>query len=288
MSSDYRFRLNELYMLFWLNVVFLLWPAKRWAIPLTMFSFYFWAGRLKLNHEWLSGSVLYADLWLIPEGAAPLACAYVVLLELVVSWGLLASRPAIVIGALGQFALFHVESLSQIHWFYPALMGTMLSWFVLELRLQSGPGRATLGVLLRGRAPKAAYGLLLAFGALQLAPLLYRGDFALTGQGRIFALHMFQARQLCEVSARIHDSSGTTTTRNLKLASLAPRSVCDPVIYYARMQNLCRSLGRAGDADFFMKVKRTTEPEFTTIVDQPGFCQRVRNYAVFTNNDWMR
>ena len=51
--------------------------------------FYFWAGLLKFNSEWLSGAALYKKPWLLPTGALPLACAYVLALETVFSWGLL-------------------------------------------------------------------------------------------------------------------------------------------------------------------------------------------------------
>jgi hypothetical protein len=291
MSADYRLRLNELYMLFWLNAVFLFWPAKRWAIPLTLFSFYFWAGRLKLNNEWLSGAVLYDELWLIPKDLEPAACAYVVVLEIMISWGLLSSRPTIVCIALVQFAMFHVQSLSQIHWFYPALMGTMLSWFVLEMKFGHPKGRATLGPLLRGQAPHAAYALVAAFAFCQLLPLLYRGDSALTGQGRAFALHMFQARQVCEVTATIHRNEGTFEVRDLKLPNLAPRSVCDPVIYYSRMQNLCRSGetgGGVAHVDFAMNIRRTTDSEFRTVANAKDFCGTVHDYSMLSNNHWLR
>ena len=131
-SLDYRFRANEFYMLFWLNAVFLFWPAKRWAMPLILMSFYFWAGSLKLNYEWLSGTVLYHDLYMVPPRFAWIACTYVVLLEMAVIWGLLVRRSWVRWLVLGQLGLFHVESLSQIHWFYPLLMAAMLSWFVID------------------------------------------------------------------------------------------------------------------------------------------------------------
>ena len=80
-----------------------------------------------------------------------------------------------------------------------------------------------------------------AFAAFQLMPLLYRGDSTLNGQGRIFALHMFAARQVCEVSATLHYTSGNITTIDLKLESLPPRTICDPVMYDSRIQNICRA-----------------------------------------------
>jgi hypothetical protein len=40
-------------------------------------------------------------------------------------------RRWIVLLTLGQLVLFHLQSLAQIHWFYPLLMSAILSWFPL-------------------------------------------------------------------------------------------------------------------------------------------------------------
>lgn len=92
LSLDYRLRANEFYMLLWLNLAYLFWPRKRWAVPIIVVSFYFWAGTLKLNREWISGAALYKPLWLIPEHVAWMACGYVVVLETILVFGLLSSR----------------------------------------------------------------------------------------------------------------------------------------------------------------------------------------------------
>jgi hypothetical protein len=285
-SLDYRLRANEFYMLFWVNGAFLAAPRSRWLVPLTIASCYFWAGILKLNVEWLSGSVLYHDLWLIPSAWTPAACAYVVVLEVVMIWGLLARRRAIVALVLGQLALFHIQSLSQIHWFYPLLMAAILSWFVLDRLLSPSEGRANLRDLIAARAPRGAYVLLALFAVMQLAPHAYRGDSTLTGQGRIFALHMFEARQQCEVFAML--VSGERL--DLKVP-LSPRMICDPVVYFSRAQNLCRTR-RASDPAFdlhlIMRSKRTTDPAFQTIIDAQAFCAAEHTYRVFGNNDWLQ
>lgn len=290
-SLDYRLRGNEFYMLFWLNAVFLFWRQRRWTIPLILVSFYFWAGHLKLNYEWLSGSVLYHDLWLIPRRMTAAACTYVVVLEMAMIWGLLAKRRAVRWVVLAQLALFHIESLSQIHWFYPALMMTMLVWFVLEDVSGNEKGRPNLAMLFRGRAPGAAYLIMGLFAAFQLAPLLYRGDSTLNGQGRIFALHMFEARQVCDVSATLIYSNGLPLMIDLKLEDLPPRIACDPIVYYSRIENICRSRSTSAslvDAGFRMRVKRTTDRDFQTIIDDSRFCSHAHEYSIFSNNSWIR
>ena len=290
-SLDYRFRANEFYMLFWVSIVFLFWPAKRWAIPLILMSFYFWAGTLKLNYEWLSGAVLYHSLYVIPQQFAWAACTYVVILETIMVWGLLAKRAWVRWLALGQFALFHVESLSQIHWFYPLLMAALLSWFVIDWTAPGEPRDVSLANLLRGRAPRSAYVLLAIFAGCQLAPYLYHGDKALTGQGRIFALHMFEARQTCDVHALVHYRDQTVDNMDLLMSGLPPRMVCDPVVYYDRVTNLCRAYAADPsfiDADFVMHARRATTTAMTTIVDETNFCGHHETYHMFWNNRWMK
>ena len=289
-SLDYRFRLNEYYMLLCLNAVFLFWPKKRWAIPLILVSFYFWAGTLKFNYEWLSGAALYHDLWLIPQRFDRVACAYVVTLETIFVWGLLARRAWVRWLTLGQFALFHLESISQVGWFYPLLMATFLSWFVIEW-ITKASRIASLADVWRGRAPGSAYVLLGIFSCFQLLPYLYRGDKVLTGQGRIFALHMVEARQVCDVTALTHYSDQTSTTIDLLLRGLPARTICDPMVYYDRMTNLCQMYSadpRFVDADFIMHVRRTTDAILSTVVDDARFCSKHEVYRMFSNNTWIR
>ena len=51
---------------------------------------------LKLDPDWLSGATLYKQdqLW-FPAGLVPIACAYVVVLEVVMIWGIYARRAPI-------------------------------------------------------------------------------------------------------------------------------------------------------------------------------------------------
>jgi hypothetical protein len=122
-----------------------------------------------------------------------------------------------------------------------------------------------------------------------MAPTLFPGDFALTGQGRVFALHMLQARQVCEVGVTIHEGE-RTEPRDLKLPGLAPRSICDPVIYYNRVRNICRwnaASGQSRTVDFSMRVRRTTETDFRLVADTKDFCNTVHDYSLLSSNAWL-
>jgi len=291
MSLDYRLRSTEFYMLFWLNAVVLGWPAKRWSIPILLVSFYFWAATLKLNTEWLSGAALYHDLYIIPHRYAWIACSYVVILELILSWGLIAKRRWVVVASFAQFALFHVESLSQIYWFYPLLMATFLSWFVIEFIIGGRHSVSFAAAFWRGNAPRSVYVLAAIFAVCQGMPYLYRGDKTLTGQGSLFTLHMFEARQVCDVSAIIHHSDRVAETVDLLMAKLPPRMICDPIVYFDRMTNLCRSLEMGSTqttVDFIMRSRRSSDASMTTVVDEADFCSKGERYSMLSNNDWMR
>ena len=55
-------------MAFWACFVYLLIPGKRDAVRLLLVLFYFWAGTLKVNWEWISGAALYRPLWFFTGG----------------------------------------------------------------------------------------------------------------------------------------------------------------------------------------------------------------------------
>jgi hypothetical protein len=287
-SLDYRYRQNQFYMILIVTFVFLALKESTPALRLLIVLFYFWAGVLKLNHEWLSGAVIYKDLWGIPSELYPLLCAYVVALELVLVFGLLARGSMLFWGAAVQVAAFHVVSISQVGWFYPAIMATLLSIFPLA---RASTGNDTNGggrSLLCGRWPPSAYVIGAGFSLLQLLPDLYRGDRVLTGQGHFFALHMFEARQECTVNAVFRFSDGRNERQSLLKPNYPPRLTCDPVIYYNLARNACRERPDGlTDLDLEMSSKRRTDNQFTPIINVTGFCRRVHDYMVLGNNWWL-
>jgi hypothetical protein len=287
--SDYRYRQNQFYMFVIANVVYLISKSDSRPVRLVIVLFYFWAGILKLNREWLSGAVLYNDIWGIPHSFNPILCAYVVVLELVIAFGLLSGSRRVFWFAGIQFAAFHLVSLTQITWFYPALMAALLSIFWIDHFATDERGRRPLVELFRGKWPGLAYGAAGAFSLLQLIPYCYRGDRVLTGQGRIFALHMFEARQDCVVTATFRYEDGHSREKSLLRSKYPPRMVCDPIVYYNAARNACRGgLDGALTLDLVMRSKRRTDLDYTTIIDVVDFCGRVDDYVVAGNNWWMK
>jgi len=291
MLLDYRLRMNQHYMAFAATFVYLLVPGKRVALRVLITLFYFWAGSLKLNWEWISGAGLYRPMWPFSGVGVVIACAYVVVLELAVAWGLLAKRAWIFWAAFAQFLLFHALSWQVVGFFYPLLMFAVLAIFPLSRAVApADPPSGLLTALWTGRARRSAYGTALGFSLLQLMPYTFPGDPALTGEGRLYALHMFDARPLCEGWAELHNADGTTTRRDLKLR-LDTRIACDPIVYFNRARNLCRQRDRGllafQDLDLHLSARRATDGQLRRVIATTGFCARRERYDPFRHNVWI-
>ena len=291
MLLDYRLRMNQHYMGFFATFAYLLVPGKRDALRVLVTLFYFWAGTLKLNWEWISGAGLYRPMWPFSGAGVIVACGYVIVLELGVAWGLLARRAWIFWAAFAQFLVFHALSWQVVGFFYPLLMFAILAIFPLSRRVEPrDPPEGLLAALGKGREAWSVYTLAALFSVLQLIPYAFPGDRALTGQGRLYALHMFDARATCIGWADLHNVDGTTTRRDLKLP-LDTRIACDPIVYFNRARNLCRQrdAGRAAfeDLDLFLSARRSSENEMKRMIDTKGFCAKRERYDPFRHNAWI-
>lgn len=293
LTLDFRLRLNEHYMAFAAVGVFLLVPGKRSALRGLIVLFYFWSGTLKLNYEWISGSDLHGPLWLFHGKGIVIACVYVIVLELLISWGLLARRNWIFWGALAQFLVFHLFSWPVVGFFYPLLMFLILSIYPI-LRLtdaaEVGERSGMLARLWHGRERWPTYATMAAFSLLQVVPWAYPGDTALTGEGRVYALHMFDAKASCNAYAVIRAVDGSSRRMDLKMA-LAVRIVCDPIVYFNRARNLCRARDAGtiafADLDLHLDSRHATDSVLTPVIAVDGFCARHLHYDPFRHNDWI-
>jgi len=141
---------------------------------------------------------------------------------------------------------------------------------------------------LNARGP--VYALAALFSLLQLAPYTFPGDHTLTGEGRLYALHMFDARATCAGWADLHLADGTTTRRDLKLP-LDTRIGCDPIVYWNRARSLCqrRDAGLVAfqDLDLFLLSRRMSDGEMKRVIATPGFCARGDRYDPFRHNAWI-
>ena len=290
-AQDYTLRLNQHYFLSFATWIYLFLPGKRNLLQYYLVFVYVWAGILKLDMEWLSGAALYDDPLFIPKALIPASCVYVVVLECLFSWGMLSRVRWIYWGTLAQLCLFHLVSFSVVGFYYPLLMYLLLTIFPLTYFLTGDRGPENLlGSLLRGVQPRLTYGFLLGFSMLQLVPRAFPGDEALTGEGRLFAIHMFDARVVCQgaITQRFADRPD----ERIEIPNAGPpRTRCDPTVYFSQARRQCwQNRGASGfvDLDLFIESRRQTEAELRTVVDVTNFCARAPSYTMLWPNDWIR
>ncbi len=294
LALDFRLRRNQHYMSLATMLTVLVMPGRRDTVRVLIVLFYFWAGMLKLDMEWLSGAGLYDTLWLFTERGIIVACAYVVVLELFVVWGVLARRAWWFWAAFAQLIVFHVFSWKIVGYFYPILMMMLITIFPL-CRLRAAPAASRsrtdlLASLLRGRARASVYATAVILSVLQVLPYTYPGDVALTGEGRLYALNMFDARVACEAYADLHLRDGTVRRESLLLFG-EPRTRCDPILVRAAALSLCRrrSDGRLDiiDLDVYLHSRRASSETLQTLVAVHDFCAAPPRYDPLFHNAWI-
>ena len=244
-----------------------------------------------MDWEWLSGIALYNQdrLWL-PAPLVPAACVYVVVLETMLVFGLYSRRNSVFLATLGQLVLFHIFSWPIVGFWYPMLMFCLLSILPLT-RVLHPPAEWVAFASVRQLGRRRAHATFVAaFGALQLVPHAFPGDSALTGEGRAFALHMFDALVVCEGKVTYHFADGSTREDLLPEARRLPhRSRCDPVIFFNLAKNRCRGRGSdIVDLDLSLRSRHSSEPQFRETIDVKQFCAADPTYDMWRHNEWIR
>ena len=296
LALDFRLRRNQHYMALATTLAFLVMPCRRDTLRVLIVLYYVWAGVLKLDTEWLSGTALYHPVWFFngPRSVV-VACVYVVVLELVIVWGMLAHSSAWFWTAFAQVIVFHIFSYNVVGYFYPVLMVALLTIFVLCRWLpppaDSSSRPDLLSAFVRGRAARPVYATAAVLSVLQIVPYLYPGDVTLTGEGRLYALNMFDARVVCDAYADVRLGDGSTRRENLLLFG-EPRTRCDPILVRAAALSLCRhrAEGRIDfvDLDVHLLARRVSHGDtMNELVDLRDFCARPPRYDPIFHNDWI-
>jgi hypothetical protein len=281
--QDFQLRLNQHYMAGLACLAFLFVPGKRRFLKILIAFFYFWAGILKLDPEWLSGAALYRPVWFFTGRWLPVICTYVVVLEIVLVWGLFSRRRWLFWATLAQLLVFHVFSLPVVGYFYPTLMFLLLTIYPMDfLRPPAEEAPEKVGIL--------GFVFLGVFSLAQLVSHLMPGDSALTGEGRLFGVHMFDALVQCEGFALMKRTDGTTWKKDLH-RQLAARIHCDPIVYWNRARALCRSPERGSlftDFDLYLNSRRSTEKDLKPVIAVENFCATDPAYRIWRHNVWIR
>jgi len=289
---DFRMRMNQHYMLHFVILTYLFIPHKRANLQYLLVFFYVGAAFLKMNREWVTGAVFNPDYQplFIPGNWIPAACVYVIILELIIIWGMLSREKWIFWGTFFQLGLFHVVSWPVVGFFYPLLMISLLMIYPLAYFMPRGGEDSRLfAALFLFRQPFSTYVLGAFFFFLQFVPGFFPGDSRLTAEGRLFSLHMYDARPVCQgaLTLKYHDG----TKEDLDIPALAkPRIRCDPLVYFSRAQWQCwknRGDPRFDNLDYVMEARLTTERNMRPLVDIKDFCGKDLHYHIFRSNEWI-
>lgn len=272
-SQSYIFMGNYHYMHFVYQGVLLLLPFKRVALYVSLVAFYFFAGLLKINMEWLSGAALISPP-IISGKILSVGLIYVIFLEMIFIFDLFSSRIFWRRAILLQLILFHVFSWHIVGYFYPLLMFGLLLPLVIEVfgsrdpspvsfaEIKSSPARFTLG------------GALMLFCGAQLLPAILETDPALGGRARLLSLNMLDATTDCHAVAHIHTSQGVIQPHLGR--NVGVRIHCDPIFYTAQVDHLCRKLARSGvlpKINFWLYSRRSTIEEYKKVVSSVDYCR---------------
>jgi hypothetical protein len=282
---DYRLMGNYHYMLFIISFAYLFWPAKALVCRLLIVGFYVSAGSLKLNAEWLSGAALLRPA-LFTGWLGDASLAYVVLLELVLVFGLLAENALVFYATFAQLVAFHIYSWHIVGYFYPCIMFCLLAIFPLCRTAGDDRGSSLGARLIALRLPRSSWAALALYAAAQLAPHLFPGDVALTGEGRIFALNMLDAKSECSVSLITTEGSAHTEHATLR-PGLGVRTRCDPIVYFAGARGLCQALGGRGEVDLGLVSRRATDGFYRSIVSVTDLCGAGLGFDLWRHNAWI-
>lgn len=282
---DYRLMGNYHYMPFVISFAFLFLPEKAMVCRYLIVGFYVSAGSLKLNAEWLSGAALLRPP-LLTGWLGDASLAYVVLLELVLVLGLLSNRPLVLFATLGQLLVFHIYSWHIVGYFYPCIMFCLLGCFPLWFFAGVDRAMSLADRLLHLRLMRTTWLALALYAAAQIAPRLFPGDVALTGEGRFFALNMLDAKSQCSLLI-INKQGNVHTERATLLHGLGVRIRCEPLVYFNVAHGMCRKLGASGDIDLGLVSRRATDTWYQPVVSVTDMCARDLEFDVWHHNDWM-
>lgn len=290
-AQDYALRMNQHYMLYFVTFVFLFLPYKRPLLRIAMVLFYFWAATLKFNMEWISGQAMHTRPLGIPWRLLSASCVYAIVLEFLIVWGTLSPVRWIFWSSLFQLFLFHVVSWTVVGYFYPTLMVALLMIFPLTFLIpHPTEPKNLLKSLFKGQQPRVIYFYIVFFSFLQLVPVLMPGDEKLTGEGRLFALHMIDAKVRCQGAITLKFTDGTTQQIAIPLKDSIKRTQCEPAMNFSLAKRSCylhRNDPTFKDLDIYYEVRKSTEKTFRPLVDIKDFCSQRLSYHLFQLNDWI-
>jgi hypothetical protein len=281
-AIDYRMMGNYHYMPYLMTFAFLFIPRKSIVIRWLIVACYLAAGVLKLNAEWLSGAALLELPGHIPPWALRLGCAYVVVLEMILIFGLMSRLRKFRWNVFIQLILFHIISWFEVGFMYPLTMACLISIFPLSWGFEEENNHSL--IFLPDHPAHVA--ILAVFLVAQMATNFFPGDGAITGEGRIFALNMFDSNPVCWSSHLARFRSSTFEMAD-SADFLRVRVKCDPIVYIARAKDFCRK-NRSNpdfiDLDVNLISRRSTDTDYQPVISIRDFCKVNPDFKIFGHN----
>lgn len=275
--SSYDFMGNYHYMSNLVSIGYILTAGHLVILQFLICLFYFGAGLIKLNWEWISGSALLKQTFI----SGPIliaACLYVIVLELVLIWGLFAKNKQIRYATIFQLVLFHIFSWHIVGFYYPCIMLLMISIFLIQPDVSGKE-------LARHKIPLTAISAL--FLTAQLYPKLLNKDEALTAEGRMWSLNMLDAKSECNASLSIQKEDEILYLDNP--VEYAIRVRCDPLVYFNYAKSLCSRLDSNEAKSLRLNIisKKTSDHQYKWIVRDQAICSSELKYSILRNS-WIQ
>ena len=255
------------------------------------------------------------QLWpafMFPPAVVPTLCAYAVVMEVFGSFGLLAASYKWLSFAMLQFFAFHMSSFTVVGYFYPLSMYLLLSILPLVLFQERGHEKSLFRAFLSGKAALITYVVFGMFAAANLLPRTFPGEKAISGEGRVLALHMYDGKVLCDptksVKARDVESGKVFYFKRFPVFNSRGRSRCDPYMIMHQSHLICndrnikdRFLSGAMELDVELWARLTTDKEDILVIREENVCHRfqlgstpppnaakdVFRYSWWSHNDWI-
>lgn len=274
--TDYRLMGNYHYMNNIIQVCFLFVFEKTNMIRLFLVLFYMAASLIKFNTDWLSGSALIRPS-IFSGKLLEIACAYVIVLELVLAPLLVLVRNKIIkYAVLVQLIIFHIFSWHIVGYLYPLTMFFLISLFFLDSNFFNWP------------KTKTNLFLIFIFIASQAYVAILEPQSSLNGRNRLLSLNMLDARAVCETRF-ILKYKNEIVEYIPDFLEYGMRIRCDPLIVLDHIKKTCEDQKMHSgflDIDIDHQVRRFSESDQLNKIEQLTFqdvCQKSLHIGILGN-----
>lgn len=284
--QDYRLTGNYHYLPTLITVCFLLIPGRAYALTFSFFVIYFTAGLLKLNPTWVNAEAINERL--LPPIVNKIGVWYVLVLELAFIFFLFSKKNRWFYFIFAQLVLFHLYSWHLTRFFYPTVMLTLLG--ILLVVRSTAPALGFKETFKRVFSSVEAKLLTTFFILLQIPQYLIPGDAALTGEGRMYAMIMYDGRTQCQPYLTLWKKNKEKEEMPLQPPWLITRTKCDAMVYWRLAQNICNWTKKDASivqVDLYVPVRYENTDEWQPLVAATDVCNKELTYSSFFPNTWI-